>query len=68
MEPTRCILDGKPGTLKRTRLRDDGSVVAHVRLDDGSLRVVPASAVLGQATEELADNGPTTGSNEATDD
>lgn len=68
MEPTRCILDGQPGTLKRTRLRDDGSVVAHVRLDDGSLRVVPVSAVLGQATEELADNGPTTGSNEATDD
>lgn len=69
MNPTRCILEGKPGTVKRTRLRDDGSVVAHVRLDDGPLRVVLASEVLGQATEqELADNGPTTGSDEATDD
>lgn len=41
MEPTRVTIDGRPGRVKRIRLRDDGSRVAHVRLDDGSLLIVP---------------------------
>lgn len=50
MEPTRCTVGGKPGRVKRIRLRDDGSTVAHVRLDDGPLLVVPVGAVVQEST------------------
>lgn len=76
MEPTRCTVNGKPGRVKRIRLRDDGSTVAHVRLDDGPLLVVPVDAIVvgstGQATaskavEASTDDGPET-DGEATGD
>ena len=45
MTPTICTIDGKRGRVKRIRLRDDGTTVAHVRLDDGPLLVVALDAI-----------------------
>lgn len=58
MEPTRCTVNGRPGRVKRIRLRDDGSTVAHIRLDDGPLLVVPVDAVAMDSTG-LAEAAPT---------
>lgn len=54
MTPTTCTIDGRPGRVKRIRTRDDGSVVAHVRLDDGPLLIVDAALVTGRTTESEA--------------
>lgn len=55
MEPQRCTIDGQPGTVKRQRLRDDGSMVAHVKMDDGSLLIVPLESVTGPAKKVKPD-------------
>lgn len=65
MEPRRCTVDGKPGRIKRLRLRDDGTMVAHVRLDDGPLLVVDAERAIetltGQAKAKKAGKAGTDG-------
>lgn len=65
MTPTFCTIDGKRGRVKRIRLRDDGTTIAHVRLDDGPLLVVDLDAIdtdTGLASEDAnADQGQAEG-------
>lgn len=66
MDPTYCTVNGTRGRVKRIRLRDDGTTVAHVRLDDGPLLVVPVEAIdnltgLASSEDSDADQGQAEG-------